>query len=885
MCLLRRLTDILAALPLLLLLNLPAAAQEIPVLTLRSGTVIDLMTQAARYEGDPASSDDARYPLALRQAFAQATPAPAPWPDYRALWLVVRLSNQNTISDWMLRMDTDPLYLPQVTVLDDAGNLVSVARRLDARAALPETGAEIGVGQRFPISVPPGESRIVLLRVNAIGFGSLVADILSREAWTAWAVRHQAILALAVALIAATGVYTMVIGTGIGRVAYLWYGLHCATVLVFWLNLYGVFADLIGFTDHTRLIYKASSMALVAIGPLLTRALLDVQDFAPRLSKALLACGIAGFALIVPIIALYPWPELQRAWLRGPDWQYLIAVISYCLIFPAGFLALWHRVAGARWFVIGWLTYIAGTFYTIAAYFGFVPFTGMILFVGFITASWEVLFSAQALATRIRLLQSEKIEAQAQRRAQQDFLAAISHDLRTPLNAILGAAAMPDDRNLTEPARLRLAEIRRAGKILLALISDLLDRASLSSGNLTLLKRPVALQDCVQEAVDLVRDRAEEKRLRLRVNIDPALPHSIIGDELRLKQILFNLVENAVKFTPDGEVTVIASALPSPVAPRLAIAVRDSGPGIPLAEQDIVFAPYRRGTTSEGHGATSATGGSSRGLGLSIARDLARAMDGDLTVDSAPGEGSCFTLTLPLVSATPVDRTIASQFILLVDDLAINRETGTALLRSEGHILRSCGSGEALRRVEQDALDLVLLDLQMPEIDGFELARRIRHLRDERKANLPVIALSAHIDESVRQRLAAIGVFDILQKPLNLESLNAVLQQSIETAPRLVNYALQLRVAGEVGHASWIVALRRFHGASESLLHEIAAAQPMQRAELLHRLAGMAGALGLEAVSHRATALEQRQRNGHSVLDALPELRDLWLRSLARCIP
>lgn len=862
---------------MLLLTATNAVAQEIPAVRLQAGEAIDLVRNAAKFYGDPPAQADPAWPSVLAKAAAVTRPNPPPWPDYRILWLAIRLNNPPgaSTSDWMLRMDTDPLYLPQAILLD-GDRVVQDSRRDDARSALPDTGAVIAVGQRFPLTIPPGEERLLLLRVSALTFDSLVADIVSREYWTDWATHRQAIVAFALALIAASGLYTVVIGSGIGRTPFLWYGLHAGSVLIFWLNYYGILADLFGFTDHDRIVYKAASTAAIGVGPMLTRALLDVPRYAPRLSHALLLCGLAGFALLLPIFVLWPWPELQRSWVRGPDWQYLLALISHVPMITAAILALRHMGIVAVCYLVGWSVYIGATLLTLAAYYGAMPFSGGLLLAAFLCASWEALLVAQALAARIKRLNEEKIAAEAQRKAQQDFLAAISHDLRTPLNAILGATGLPEDSNSSDNAKQRMDVIRRAAKILLALISDLLDRASLSSGNLTILNRSIMLRDCIAEAVELVRDRADEKHLRLRLNIDPALPEWIHGDELRLKQILFNLVENAVKFTQQGEISVAAA---SPDANRLMITVSDSGPGIAADEQELIFAPYRRGGTQEGHG------GSSRGLGLSIARDLSRAMGGDITVESAPGQGSRFNLLLPLIPAAAADPKMGSQIILLVDDVALNRETGAALLRSEGHVVRSCDGLEALEHIERGMLDVVMLDLQMPEIDGFALVQRIRSLPDETKANIPIIVLTAAIDTASQQRLAALGVFDILLKPLSIQSLRQALQHALEGGGRSINYALQARLAREIGNADWSVALQRFREASGALFQELGAATPAVRAELLHRLAGMAAAVGLDAVAQQAAALEQRQRSGESVLDALADLRDQWSRSLQRCLP
>jgi len=870
--------SVLIALVLLLGLLAPvaAAAQAIPDLTLPPDGSIDLVRQAVHFDGMPAGAADAGFPPEIRSAAAETAPQPPPWPDYTVRWLAVRLHNPagSGTTQWMLRMDCDPLYLPQVTVLQD-GHIVSVSRRQDARAVGTEAGGELAVGQRFPLTIPPGESRVVLLRVMALGFGSLVADILPRADWVAWASGRQAVIGFGLAMMAAISLYTLLIGFGLRSTAYLLYVVHSVTLLVFWSNYYGLLADLAGYTDHSRIVYKVSATAATAIAPLMARAMLDVPRFSPWLGRILLGLGLVGLALLLPTALLAPWPGLQRAWLRGPDWQYLLALGVHSTILVAAVMALRRSVAVAGFFLAGWSVYIAGTLGGLAAFYGLLPFSGSTLLTTFLGASWEALLLALALTSRLRRLQREKIEADTQRRAHQDFLAMIGHDLRMPLNAILAATGMLADGALPEAVRRRLDTIRRAGRILQALVSDLVDRASLSSGTLTVSHRAVPLSDCIREAVELLRDRIEEKRLQLHLNIDPELPPWIVSDELRIKQILFNLLDNAVRFTASGTVAVTAAKGRGRDGDRLLVSVRDSGPGIAAADLADVFRRYRRGGSE-------APADNSFGLGLAIARDLARAMDGDIEVESAPGEGSCFYLSLPLQAANPADPPLTGLLVLLVDGAPADRETESMLLRRDGHLVRSSTAAEALALIEQSGHDAVLLNLDGGGEAGLALVRRIRALPRDDLANMPVIAIAAAAEDGLRHELAALGVFDLLLRPLTSTALHGALARAVDPGPHKVNYAMQNRAVAAVGAGNWSVAIEQFRAASRELLQEIGSAAAAQRADLLHRLGGMASAVGLDALAAMAAELERRQRLGISVSDELAALQTLWQGSLER---
>ncbi|MDQ1080219.1 ATP-binding protein [Pseudoroseomonas cervicalis] len=369
--------------------------------------------------------------------------------------------------------------------------------------------------------------------------------------------------------------------------------------------------------------------------------------------------------------------------------------------------------------------------------------------------------------------------------AKSRFLARMSHELRTPLNGVLGLAQLlAARRDLPEAAQAQLAVIERAGRHLLALVNDVLDLAQVEAGRLSLQRAPLALQPLLEEALALVRPEAERKRLTLGLVTAPGLPPAVCGDARRLRQILLNLLGNAVKFTPaGGQVTLSAAPL---LGQGLRLEVLDSGPGIAPDQAARLFRDFQR----LGDGAAREEGS---GLGLAICAALALAMQGRIGVEAGPdGRGSRFWVELPLPPAAlppaphpAAGAAITPRRVLVVDDVAVNRVVAEALLQADGHsVLLAAGGEEALALLEADAgIDLMLLDVQMPGMDGLETARRLRALEPVLRpgaARLPVLALTAEVGEAQRRACLAAGMDGHVAKPVE----RAALQAAIAAAPR-----------------------------------------------------------------------------------------------------
>ena len=513
--------------------------------------------------------------------------------------------------------------------------------------------------------------------------------------------------------------------------------------------------------------------------------------------------------------------------------------------------------------------------------------------------------SLMGALSRAKALRLSKLKADEVSRFKSEFLANMSHEIRTPMNAIIGLSHLALQTDLTTKQLDYLNKIQHSSNALLGIINDVLDFSKIEAGKLDMASEDFQLEDVLDHLNSLISLKAEEKGLEFRFKIDPRIPNHLMGDPLRLGQVLINLSNNAVKFTDQGKVMVEVRVLEKQENRiTLAFSVSDTGIGLTREQCQKLFQPF----TQADRGTTRRYGGT--GLGLSISKRLVNMMAGDIRVESEPGRGSTFLFTakfgiqpeespLPSIMETAEGVTLSIETalerirgaeILLVEDNIINQQVAQELLEQAGFSVSIVSNGqEAVSAVEQNAFDLVLTDIHMPVMDGFQATARIR--KNPRFKNLPILAMTAQALAGDREKSLEAGMNDHITKPIDPNKLFSALVKWIAPKKRDGAHPLSAdkiadlvppeikdmpglriteglaRIAGnQVLYKKLLQDFAKEYKSTGSKLYRLMTDNQIdEMAALVHGIKGVAGNLGANDLNTAALDLEKAIKSRDSV--------------------
>jgi signal transduction histidine kinase/FixJ family two-component response regulator len=717
----------------------------------------------------------------------------------RTHWFMLRLQNGETAERWMVEASLPYTDYLSGFVMTPQGD-VEHSWLLGDRVAFnfrPVKHPHLVM----PVDMQPGASRYLLLRARSDNVLEMPVSIYSSQAFQEHEARQSLAAGFYYGIVAIMCLYNLMIFFSIRDSSYLYYVLYLGFFGITILNRSGLafqwwWPEQPWWNHHAQpiLVFITTGFSM-----LFADRFLSLTRINPRLSKLI---NTLAWALIIlsPLSLISFDIAIQLT-------SYTIVAWTAAAIIVSGIRSA-QGFQSARYFLLAFAAVGVSVSLVGLRAMGLVDSHWVLEQAVQVSTALEALLLSFALAHRMTALkqENEQIQQQAneelERRvaertrelhnalnARSEFLATISHEVRTPLNGILGNIDLIRNSGLDGEQSRHLGIIEKSGEALLNLINDILDYSKIEAGKMELEREAIDVAALVRESASLFEARAQDNGVELHTEMADDFSTPVLGDALRLRQVLGNLISNAVKFTRHGRIDI--SVVREEENPEYVLfRVQDTGPGIDTSKAKHLFEHFYQmdSSTSRRHGGT--------GLGLAICRQLVELMGGEIGVDSQPGSGACFWFRIPLPDsnsseATPTTEQVLPDVhrdahILVVDDNHINLMVAKGLCGKLGYSVTTTESGaEALAVLlsGQSDFDLILMDCEMPDMDGFETTRRIRAMQEEgRIQKVPVIALTAH---AIPEKIAACheaGMLSHIAKPINLEKLGREIRHALKSS-------------------------------------------------------------------------------------------------------
>ncbi|UUY10076.1 response regulator [Pseudomonas sp. J452] len=691
---------------------------------------------------------------------------------------------------WYLELAYPPLDHLELYLPDAAGGYRLAQRTGDA---LPFSSRQIKQNNYlFELDLPPGQSQRIYLRLESQGSMQAPLTLWSPQAYLEYQPKRIYVLGIIYGVLLVMLIYNLFIYLSVRDTSYLYYILYIASFGLYQVSVNG--AGIEYFWPDSPWWANAATPFLIGsaafFGCQFARSFLHTAEHSPwvdRLLLLLMACGALVMALA--LTASYGVALRMATYL---------ALLFTVVIFSAGVLAWMRGMRVARYFIFAWSAFLVGGITNTLMVLGYLPNLFLTMYASQIGSALEVGLLSLALADRInamkeeraRILQEASSELEAlnreladNNRLKDEFLATVTHELRTPMNGVIGSLELMQTLKLDVELEQYQKTAAGSARDMMRMVNDILALTELQAGKLYPRREPFSLRGLFDGLRAQYSPRAMEKGLEFIVELDDSLPDTLEGDAGKLAQSIGYLLDNAIKFTHQGHVSLRVSAGgPLTANMPLRIEVLDSGIGFSVPAGGSLYQRFKQldGSMTRQYGGL--------GIGLAICRQLVDLLGGTLRHQSTPGQGSSFELdvqlNLPVQAREPgggrrrigglPQRRPEQCTVLIVEDNAINQLVTRGMLLKLGYRVRTADNGvEALEMLRSEPIDAVLLDCQMPVMDGFATCRALRGLPG--CAELPVLAITAHSHSGDRERCLAAGMSDYLAKPVKFVELQTLL--------------------------------------------------------------------------------------------------------------